>query len=209
MYPKSFADKDSGTSLDMRTQSGKEKGLTIYVDANDDSVTDGTISTESTGFMAFVGSQDDYPWVRQRGFHIEPGKETSVALRATMVLASKGDIGHISPERRGCFFTDESPLEAHQNYSMANCIYECSARMAMDLVAKELNTSACLPWYFVQLDDTVPFCDPWTAELFEELIGDLSPDEECAHCLPDCQITTYETSMSSSNFRLARTLNFS
>ena len=42
-------------------------------------------------------------------------------------------------------------------------------------------------------------CDPWAAIEFVNNMKN-TPEENCYHCLPDCEITVYETSVSSAPF---------
>ena len=59
------------------------------------------------------------------GILLRPGQHNYVAMTALGVDADD-DIRQIAPEKRNCFFPDESPLEMHKSYSQANCILECS-----------------------------------------------------------------------------------
>ena len=48
-------------------------------------------------------------------------------------------------------------------------------------------------------DDSIEMCDPWdTIEFVNNMKN--TPDENCEHCLPDCEITVYETAVSSAPF---------
>lgn len=49
-------------------------------------------------------------------------------------------------------------------------------------------------------DKITSLCDPWEAKEFQKLITSV-PDHECSHCLPDCQDTIYETSVSAAPFK--------
>ncbi len=189
------------SSIDLTTQSGKDMGLTVYLDARSDVIVEGTVATESRGFIAYVSPRSEYPWVRRKGFAIEPGKETLVQLQATRVRANKDDIGHISAEDRNCLFPDETPLQIHRNYSMASCIYECSVDIILHALQSKSNLSSCIPWYFVQTHDDTPFCDPWQARVFEDILGKVLMQEDCPHCLADCETTTYTATQSASSFR--------
>ncbi len=76
--------------------------------------------------MVYLGAQSEYPWPGGRGFLVEPGHETSVRLSATKVTADRAEIGSIPPRLRGCYFPEEVELRAHGNYTMTNCLYECT-----------------------------------------------------------------------------------
>ena len=43
-------------------------------------------------------------------------------------------------------------------------------------------------------------CDPWRAATFTKFL-ETTNSSQCAHCLPDCEATTYTTSMSSTPIR--------
>ena len=48
-------------------------------------------------------------------------------------------------------------------------------------------------------DNSIGMCDPWdTIEFVNNMKN--TPDENCEHCLPDCEITLYETAVSSAPF---------
>ena len=46
-------------------------------------------------------------------------------------------------------------------------------------------------------------CDPWTARDFDTLLENASEGEnqQCQHCLPDCQLATYTSSLTALPFR--------
>ena len=182
------------------TQPGIEKGLTLVLDAESDLLEPSTVSTEYEGFMGYVSPKLEYPWIKSRGFLIEPGKETFVRLKATKVSASVDEIGHIKQEARNCYFSQDKELKIHRRYTMANCIYECSVEHATQHI-NEVYNSSCIPWYFIPIDENVAFCDPWKAKDFLGFMKNMDPRKDCRHCLPDCETTTYEASHSSSSFR--------
>ena len=43
-------------------------------------------------------------------------------------------------------------------------------------------------------------CDPWETIIFVNETKHI-PDDKCKHCLPDCEITIYETTISSAPFQ--------
>ena len=52
-----------------------------------------------------------------------------------------------------------------------------------------------MPWFFPSTDIAPFACDPWIAAEMYELMLDV-PEYECRHCLPDCQTTIYQTTIS-------------
>ena len=59
----------------------------------------------------------------------------------------------------------------------------------------------CTPWYF-PLNPTQASqpCDPWQTKDFLDAMNKI-PDDQCNHCLPDCDTTIYKTSLTSTKFR--------
>ena len=49
-------------------------------------------------------------------------------------------------------------------------------------------------------DHTLGMCDPWDNTIFVNKMKHI-PDEKCDYCLPDCNITIYETTVSSAPFQ--------
>ena len=65
--------------------------------------------------------------------------------------------------------------------------------MFYDIFIKDFHTN------FLVADNSIGMCDPWeTIEFVNKMKN--TPDENCEHCLPDCEITVYETSVSSAPF---------
>ena len=52
----------------------------------------------------------------------------------------------------------------------------------------------------IQSNDSTT-CDPWTAR---EFTTHMEEETECPHCLADCELTTYSTTITSSEFRWKR-----
>ena len=69
---------------------------------------------------------------------LQPGREHFIDLSATLVTTN--GIKGISPEDRGCLFTDESNLEFYKSYTFTNCRLECGIKEAEE----EHN---CIPWH--------------------------------------------------------------
>ena len=49
-------------------------------------------------------------------------------------------------------------------------------------------------------DHSLKMCDPWDTTIFVNNMKKI-PDKQCHYCLPDCEITIYETSISSAPFQ--------
>ena len=53
---------------------------------------------------------------------------------------------------------------------------------------------------YVVKDDFIGMCNPWdTIEFVNKMRN--TPENLCKHCLPDCEITIYEASVSSAPFQ--------
>ena len=49
-------------------------------------------------------------------------------------------------------------------------------------------------------DDSLRMCDPWDTIEFLDKMKHI-PEDKCDYCLPDCNITIYETTVSSAPFQ--------
>ena len=182
--------------IPMEWEEGKEKGLSLILDAHINYADVGSINTDYEGFSAYVGNRNDYPWIKKRGFTIQPGKITKIKMEATTISATKTDIGHINPKKRNCYFEDEYRLKGHIKYRWASCVYECGIAWT---IAK--SNISCLPINFVPLDENLPWCDVWELNSFMETFELLEPSEHCQHCLYDCKTTMFSLTHTSSNYR--------
>ena len=70
---------------------------------------------------------------------MQPGREHSVDLSATVVSAASG-ILDLLQEARDCFFTDEGRLEFYEKYTFSNCKLECGIKQAEKVLG-------CIPWH--------------------------------------------------------------
>ena len=62
------------------------------------------------------------------------------------------------------------------------------------------NETVCTPWYLPTTDENIKMCDPWAAAKFNKKLDNI-PKNKCAHCLPDCQATIYDASITALPFR--------
>ena len=195
----SFKTNWTGVVPDMLSQPGIENGLTIFLDAHTDKLEQASIKSDYYGFLVHIGAKDEYPWVKNRGFIIEPGKETHVQLDAVRISAN--EIRSISPEDRQCYFSDEKELEGHNKYTLANCLYECKYHKALENISKTYpEEEECAPWFLIPLAKNVSRCDPWKALQFTDVMRKVNPTLECLDCLADCETTKYQYFSTSSFF---------
>ncbi len=105
---------------------------------------------------------------------------------------------------------DESEgLEIHKTYSQSNCQLECALFHAQKtLHAEDPTSKPCTPWYFPFKNGSSTYCDPWKAKRFYDIMLSYEATEEtCQHCLPDCQKTIYNPSVTTLPFRLCQESN--
>ena len=104
--------------------------------------------------------------------------------------SSSLDVRTITPDKRKCLFPNEESLELFENYSFSNCLLECRLAKA----ATEIN---CIPWYFPRSNGSqTPSCDPWQTHQFRLEMGRVGQDQ-CRHCLADCEEVKYMVSSTS------------
>ena len=79
-----------------------------------------------------INSRQAFPSVLRNSLTIKPGHENFVSIKVTNVAAHP-DIRSIPPEKRNCYFPDESEImELYKVYAQTACIYECQLAQARD-----------------------------------------------------------------------------
>ena len=185
------------------SQPGFNLGLTVMLDAHTDLLADFTINSDFKGFLAAIIPKNDFPLTFQRGFEIKPGHINMVALTAIKIDADE-DIQVIKPEDRNCLFSNENRLmKLHQQYSQANCLFECAL-----FTAQNVSGLFCTPWFFPFQDSKFKMCNPSKSkQLIHEMENGVSSDS-CSHCLPDCNQVVYQKSVTNQQFRKCDEKNF-
>jgi len=184
--------------IDMTTEIGKNRGLTLIIDAHSDILSPSTVQDDFEGFMSIVNSRSMFPSLFEKGFVVRPGHENLVAMGAISTKADPDIIG-IRPEKRNCYFRHEHRLAMHKLYSQSGCTFECKLAVGREM------TGGCTPWYYPSLDTNI--CDPWQTKIFlEAIFGGVTADK-CSHCLPDCESTIYTSSVSATPLRRCDTKN--
>ena len=187
-------------SKEPKTRPGQDKGLRLILDAHTDRVSAGTVSDNFRGFITVVDGGDKYPLTTRSSFLVRPGKENYVAINAMKVYAEPG-VKKINATKRNCYFSYEKTLEMHKTYSQSNCLLECFIKFAREKMKGDNETQGCTPWFYPVIDDYVTnMCDPWQTTEFQNWISSV-PDQECSHCLTDCETTIYRTRLSDAPFR--------
>ena len=98
----------------------------------------------------------------------------------------------IDEKRRKCrFATHNKGLTLFRRYSQGACQFECQIKMAIE-------KCGCVPWDYPQLAEAnlTEVCEGWGRHCFEsDLRNDAKRLKFCRHCLPDCSITRYISSI--------------
>ena len=138
---------------------------------------------------------------RLSGIKILPGHFNMIRMSATKISATD-DIEAIDPQKRNCLLEKENQdMKIHKSYSQSNCFLECFIFYAQNQLAKSQNLNqTCSPWFFPTSDALASICNPWQAVEFEKYFVNV-PDNECSHCLPDCNNVIYETTVTTVHFR--------
>lgn len=184
----------------VRSMEGLNMGLRLTLDLHSSTVSFGTVDQEYDAFKVFIGQPSEFPQMSKKGVQLEPGREHFVELSA--ITVSTNDINSMPPEARNCFFSSEGDLEFYEAYTHSNCRLECAIKEAA-------SKFGCVPWHLPKVGsflsnlrslqgDNLSTCDPWTSMKFEKEMENIG---DCQHCLPYCELTTYSTSITSSQFR--------
>ena len=192
------------------SQAGSKMGLTVYLDAHTDQLSEFSVGNDFQGFVVMVAPKHDFPLTFQRGVYVKPGHGNLISLSAMKINADES-IRSIKPKDRNCYFPDETQMITfHRRYSQANCLLECSLLRAQNEL-KNFSSSlpSCTPWFFPFEDvKRYKFCSPWEIkEILEKIEYDIPP-KACDACLPDCQQVIYQKSVTTAPFRRCTEKNF-
>ena len=182
--------------MDFTTQPGKNRGLTVVLDSHSNLFSPGSNNADTNGFIGLVKPRGSFPQTALGGFELRPGHNNIVTISAKIITCDEGLQG-LNAQERNCKFEEEnSKLKFYQNYTQTNCLLECSLLFAQkNVLNKYPNLQPCMPWFFPSTDIAPFACDPWIAAEMYELMLDV-PEYECRYCLPDCQTTIYQTTIS-------------
>ena len=122
----------------LKSGEGRRNGLRLTLDLHSNTVSFGSLDQQHSAFKMFIGEPAQFPMMRDKSTHLQPGREHFVDLSATFV-STKG-IRDISPIARGCFFKDEGDLEFYKSYTFTNCRLECMIKEAEE-------KHKCIPWF--------------------------------------------------------------
>ena len=184
------------------TQPGKNKGLTLVLDAHSNKIAGSSVTEDIDGFFVTVGSSNEYPITKLHSSLIRPGHNNFVAIKATVVKSSD-DIRQYSQTTRNCIFEDENDMAIHKIYSQKNCILEKSLEYARRRMAL---TNPCTPWYFPREEGMgknryqTRICDPYEQYEFLGLMENVPP-QAFKSCLPDCNSVQYSVSITAAPLR--------
>jgi len=118
------------------TQSGRNMGLEVVLDAHSDTVESFSISRDFEGFTVFVMDPGSFPLSNLKGFEVKSGHNKLVAVSAVKIDADD-DLRGLDPDTRKCLFPDETDhVKLHKAYNQANCYLECSLFYAQKKLAQ-------------------------------------------------------------------------
>ena len=90
-----------------KTQSGRNMGLKLVLDAHSDVVEAFSISRDFEGLLALITEPGNFPLTNLRGFKVKPGHNNLVALSAIKIDADE-DLKGLNRETRNCLFPNET-----------------------------------------------------------------------------------------------------
>ncbi len=179
------------------TEPGRNKGLTLIIDAHSDILSPGSVPIETNGFIGLIRPKGTFPITSLESFDIKSGHNNIVAI-STTIVHKEDELRNLNTTDRKCLFEDEtSMLRMHKNYSHSNCLFECFFYAAQLSIKSKYRTNIeCIPWFFPSPDFSPKICDPWQALEVFDLMWNV-PSSACGHCLPDCSSFIYKTSVTS------------
>ena len=180
---------------------GTDNGLRLVLDSHSDRLSSGSIGDMFRGFLVLIEGSNVFPQASRSSFVLRPGNENDVVLSASQIYGGKGT-KETKPNDRSCYFSDEYSLESFKKYSKDNCILECSIEYARNQMKNETRVDGCIPWFYPPMSNSSSYvwCNPWETEEFI-MNQKLVPINECSHCLPDCNSTEYEATITSAPLR--------
>ena len=101
--------QEGKTIQKVKSQEGSRNGLRLNLDLHSNTVSLGTLDQQHNAFKMFIGEPAQFPMMLDKSVPLQPGREHFVDLSATLVTTN--GIRGITPEDRGCLFTDESDLD--------------------------------------------------------------------------------------------------
>ena len=196
VLPKSYMD-----NREPNTEPGRNKGLSLIIDAHADILSAGSVPTETNGFVGLIRPRRTVPTTTLQSFDIRSGHNNIVAISSTIVSA-QDELRSLAPAARSCLFEDEdTDLRLHKYYSHSNCLFECFfyssqlSKQKEDITARE-----CIPWFFPSSYASPSICDPWQASEVLDLMWNVT-SFACSHCLPDCNTVIYKTMVTAVPFK--------
>ena len=197
-----------------KPEAGRKKGLTLIVDRHSDALSPSSVTEDFQGFLTIVDDKQKFPLTSTTNLIVRPGYETNIEVSAVKIH-SFDEIRQYRPEKRNCYFPDEFALESHRLYSQPSCILECKVKFAYERMrgcmdyredcncnttttSLNMTEESCIPWFFPIPDHkkNVKMCNPWQTCTFQKILEEHFRMQECTHCLPDCNTTVYDTSIS-------------
>ena len=126
-----------------KVKAGKKNGLTLMLDNHYNKITFGSVFDDAHGMQVFVGEQEEFPMLKERGKMLAPGHEHFLEISGYIVDADLKLESTLLPSERKCFFGDESKLEYFSKYTFNTCKLECGIKHVEEKIG-------CVPWFFPQ-----------------------------------------------------------
>ncbi|KAK2717807.1 hypothetical protein QYM36_006566, partial [Artemia franciscana] len=174
----------------LRTSGGTYLGLTILLDAKLDDYL--IPSSYFSGFKMLVHDPREFPEPGYSGFAVEPGTETFVGLKLTVI--KNGDMVHrnIKLAARNCYFRTEKKLKYFVNYTTADCLIDCR-------ISRMVDACGCRPWIWFVIGPW-PVCNITQYQcLIQAEFGHQNNIKSC-DCQTSCEQTRYDLEISQVSF---------
>jgi len=170
-----------------KTIAGRNKGLYLMLDAHSDLISATSLEQDYTSFTGLISYSGSFPYMAQEGFEIKPGHHNMISLTALKIDADDSMYG-LNIQKRNCRFYEESSLlNIYQNYTYANCLFECS-------LIKANEKYMCTPWYFPIPENNIKICNPWITKEFLAFMNKIT-NIDCPFCVPECNNTIFDSSI--------------
>ena len=197
------------TKSQLKTEPGKNKGLTVILDAHSDFYSSTSFSSDTQGITGQISKSGSFPQRSLGSFDIHPGHNNLVAIDATIIHSDDALIDMNATNTRKCYFEwENSFMKLFKNYTQTNCLLECKLFYANETMMGKNNSTynGCLPWNFPSPAINPIICDPWqTAEINELMLQ--TPYNQCQICLPDCVSTIFKLKVTAVPLRNCSLIN--
>ena len=130
----------------------------------------------------------------KKSISLTPGYEYNIVLDPYGQY-STNDFKGMSLDKRQCRLDHETfDHSTHPIYTKANCEFDCHVKLASE-------SCQCVPWDFVNKFQGSEECDIFGRTCFFNMMETLAhkSDENCTHCIEECDYIKYRRSLGKSN----------